>query len=234
MPQSGVQRKARPGELGTAAGYQASGQRPAMTKHRLIVVEDEEGIRTSIRRFFTNNGYEVMGADSVARARKVLDVSRPDAAIVDYRLPDGDGLELLETLKAIDPSIPVVILTAHGSIDLAVRAIKEGAEQFLTKPVELPALLVLVERTLEHRRNRQLKLCGKVPPVPSAPRPIPGGEPGDPQARNAGATGGSLPKHHPPSGGNGDGQGAARGLAAPERASGRGGLRRLELCRPLA
>ncbi len=56
---------------------------------------------------------------------------------MDYSLPDGNALELLPRLKEADPSVPVLILTAHGSVDLAVRAIKEGAEQFLTKPVQL-------------------------------------------------------------------------------------------------
>ena len=59
---------------------------------------------------------------------------------MDFSLPDADGLEVLRLLKAQDPTLPVILLTGHGTIDLAVKAIKEGAEQFLTKPVELPTL----------------------------------------------------------------------------------------------
>jgi hypothetical protein len=84
-----------------------------------------------------------------------------DAAVVDFSLPDGDGLDVLRSVKAQDASVPVVLLTGHGSIDLAVKAIKEGAEQFFTKPVELPALLVVIERALENRRMRQVSLAGK-------------------------------------------------------------------------
>src|SRR5262249_44451226 len=73
----------------------------------------------------------------------------------------GDGLDVLRTLKAQDASLPVVLLTGHGTIDLAVKAIKDGAEQFFTKPVELPALLVVIERALENRRMRQVSLAGK-------------------------------------------------------------------------
>jgi DNA-binding NtrC family response regulator len=87
-------------------------------------------------------------------------VARPDAAIIDYRLADGNALELLPRLKGIYPKIPLVILTAHGSIDLAVQAVKEGAEQFLTKPVELPALLVMLQRLLQEQRNRQQQVVG--------------------------------------------------------------------------
>ena len=57
---------------------------------------------------------------------------------MDFSLRDGDGLDVLRALKAQDPSLPVILLTAHGTIDLAVKAVKEGAEHFLTKPVELP------------------------------------------------------------------------------------------------
>ena len=70
---------------------------------------------------------------------------------MDFSLPDGDGLDVLRALKAQDASLPVVLLTGHGTIDLAVQAIKEGAEQFLTKPVELPALLVVIERGRSRR-----------------------------------------------------------------------------------
>src|SRR5215813_10029789 len=63
----------------------------------------------------------------------------------------GTALDLLPRLREIDSEIALLILTAHGSIDLAVRAIKEGAEQFLTKPLELPALLVILQRILENR-----------------------------------------------------------------------------------
>jgi DNA-binding NtrC family response regulator len=100
-------------------------------------------------------------ADSWQAALEIFQVVRPDAAIIDYVLPDGNALELLPRLKGIDPGIPVIILTAHGSIDLAVRAVKEGADQFLTKPVELPALRVVLQRLLEEQRIRQRQIAGQ-------------------------------------------------------------------------
>jgi DNA-binding NtrC family response regulator len=132
-----------------------------MPESRILLVDDEEDVRRPLRRFFLGKGYDVREADSLASTQSVTPQQRVDLAIVDFSLPDGDGLEVLRLLKAQDATLPVVLLTGHGTIDLAVRAIKEGAEQFLTKPVELPALLVIVERALEHRRMRQVSLAGK-------------------------------------------------------------------------
>jgi DNA-binding NtrC family response regulator len=132
-----------------------------MNNQTFLIVEDEALIRASICSFFTKRGYRVAEAASVAEAQRVFTEARPDATVLDYQLPDGNGIVLMKALKAIDASVPIVILTAHGSIDLAVHAIKEGAEQFLTKPVELPTLLVILERLIEHRRNRQTRLAGR-------------------------------------------------------------------------
>ncbi len=131
-----------------------------MAQHKILIVEDEAGIRFGLRKFLEAKGYEVDEAETCQEAQEVCRGSRPDVALIDYLLPDGTALELLPRLKQIDPSIPVVILTAHGSIELAVRAIKEGAEQFLTKPVALDAVLVMVQRLVEQQRSRQRQLAG--------------------------------------------------------------------------
>ncbi len=132
-----------------------------MPERRVIIVDDEADVRLPLRRYLLGKGYSVVEADSVASLRTALRDESVDAAVVDFSLPDGDGLDVLRSVKAQDPTVPVVLLTGHGSIDLAVKAIKEGAEQFFTKPVELPALLVVIERALENRRMRQVSLAGK-------------------------------------------------------------------------
>jgi DNA-binding NtrC family response regulator len=81
--------------------------------------------------------------------------------ILDHRLPDGNALELLARLRAIEATVPVVILTAYATIELAVAAIKQGAEHFLTKPVELSALLVVLNRLFEKQRNRRKVLASQ-------------------------------------------------------------------------
>jgi DNA-binding NtrC family response regulator len=124
-------------------------------------VDDESGIRFGIRDFLEHQGYEVEEAESCQDAQHIFRSSRPDIVIADYMLPDGTALDLIPRLKEIDANIPLVVLTAHGSIDLAVRAIKEGAEQFLTKPLELPALQVILQRLLERQRNHHKQLASK-------------------------------------------------------------------------
>jgi DNA-binding NtrC family response regulator len=132
-----------------------------MTRPRILVVDDEPGIRFGIREFLEAQGYAVDEAETCSAALELFGAALPDAVILDYVLPDGNALDVLPQLKAIDPSVSAVILTGHGSIDLAVRAIREGAEHFLTKPVELPALLVILKRALENRRAQRQHVARK-------------------------------------------------------------------------
>jgi len=127
-------------------------------KNKILLVDDEEIIRFGIRKFLEHHGYDVLEAANCSEALELFREELPDLALLDYRLPDGDALELLARFKEERDSVPIIILTAHGSIDLAVKAIKEGADQFLTKPVELDALRVIAERSLENRRSRQIEI----------------------------------------------------------------------------
>ncbi len=140
-----------------------------MPPARVLLVDDEEAIRFGIRTFLESNGLQVEEADTCRRAEESCRAAHPDVAILDYQLPDGTALDLLPRVRAIEPDLPVAILTAYGSIDLAVQAVKQGAEQFLTKPVELPALLVLLERMLENRRSQRRQLAER---ASQARRPI--------------------------------------------------------------
>src|SRR4030095_8008107 len=107
-----------------------------MARNRILIVDDEPGVRFGIREFLELHGYQIAAAESCQHARHIFSTARPDIVIADYMLPDGTALDLLPRLKDIDSEIPLLVLTAHGSIDLAVRAIKEGAEQLLTKTIE--------------------------------------------------------------------------------------------------
>ena len=128
-----------------------------MPAARIMIVDDDSAIRFGLREFLEISGYVVSDAASCADAERLFRTLRPDLSLLDYSLPDGNALELLPRLRAIDPDAPAVILTGHGSIDLAVKAIKLGAEQFLTKPVELPALLAVLQRVIENQRVRRAR-----------------------------------------------------------------------------
>jgi len=133
-----------------------------MPRNKVLVVEDDPAIRFGIKDYLESQGYVVLEADGCVAAEVSFRSSRPDAVISDYRLPDGNALELLPRLQGVDEDVPVILLTGHGSVDLAVQAIKEGAEHFLTKPVALPALEVVLRRALENRRTRQRQKAEEV------------------------------------------------------------------------
>jgi len=132
-----------------------------LSRNRVLLVDDDAVIRFSIRHYLELRGMTVTEAESLQTAREMIGRAAADVAIVDFSLPDGDGLELLEHIKSTDPDVPVIVLTGQGSIELAVRAIKERAEQFLTKPVELSALHTLLVRAVENRRFRQQSLVNQ-------------------------------------------------------------------------
>jgi DNA-binding NtrC family response regulator len=123
----------------------------------VLLVEDEPLIRSSLSRFLRKRDIEVVAVANCAEAERAVASSRPDLALVDFELPDGTALRLLPPFR--DAGIPVLVLTGNGSIERAVSAVKEGAEQFLTKPVELEALFNVIERTLENERNRHKQLA---------------------------------------------------------------------------
>jgi DNA-binding NtrC family response regulator len=132
-----------------------------MHKDKVLVVEDEKEVCELLRQYLEGKGYEVATAGTCTQAEQIWRAARPDLTILDYSLPDGNALGLIPRLRAADPTIPVIVLTGYGSIDLAVEAIKVGAEQFLTKPAELATLHVIIQRSLENQRNRRKQLAEK-------------------------------------------------------------------------
>ena len=132
-----------------------------MPKKRIIVGEDDQAIRGALVEFLESLDYEVIEAATCAAIREAFRESSPDAAVLDYSLPDGTALDLLPHLKQSHPTVPLILLTGNAAVQLAVRAIKEGAEQFLTKPVEMSAIAVVLERALKNQRNQQKQLAGR-------------------------------------------------------------------------
>ena len=144
---------------------------------RILIVDDEPGIRFGVRDFLENAGLEVEEAETIAAAERLLRESRPDAVVLDHMLPDGTALDLLPRIREIDSSLPVIVLTGHATIDLAVRAVKEGADQFLAKPVELPALLLMLQRLLESQREKRRQIAGRARQARESVDPFTGASP---------------------------------------------------------
>ena len=127
---------------------------PAIGRGLVLLVEDDPSLSAALTRFLEARGYDAVEAGTCADAARLFQEKRPDLVLTDYDLPDGDALALLARLQERDPGVPVVVLTGHARIELAVQAIKAGAEQFLTKPVDLDALATIIERLIENRRAR--------------------------------------------------------------------------------
>ena len=116
----------------------------------VLVVDDEVQIRKGLRNLLQPKGYRVLEGETGRAAMEMYRSEAPDAAILDYRLDDCDGLHLYERLRNINDSVPAIILTGHPSAELAAQFIQRGVEYFLAKPVEAPILLALLQRCLEN------------------------------------------------------------------------------------
>jgi len=109
---------------------------------RLLVVDDDDAYRTRLVRALRDRGFEVEGAASVVEATGKLRSFRPGRAILDLRLGDGSGIELMKSLLALDPTLECLVLTGYGSIATAVEAVRHGAIDYLTKPVDADEILL--------------------------------------------------------------------------------------------
>jgi DNA-binding NtrC family response regulator len=127
--------------------------RPRVAADRpILLVEDKDSLRAMLRHALEAQGHSVVEARDQAEAEAALRATLPDVVLSDLRLPDGDGFGVLRASKELDPELPVIVMTAFGSIQDAVSAMKEGALDFLAKPVDPEHLLLLVERALVQRR----------------------------------------------------------------------------------
>ena len=132
----------------------------ASQSHYLImVVDDEEEIRLSLCDFLELEGYETMVASNGAKALLALETHTPQMIISDLMMPEVDGLTLLDEISRRHIQIPVIIMTAYASVDRAIQAMKNGAADFVTKPLDLDYLLQVVERVKERiRMAEQIKI----------------------------------------------------------------------------
>jgi two-component system response regulator AtoC len=114
----------------------------------ILVVDDQHSIRLMLESGLSLNGFRVSCARSGAEALAAAGTEEFDAVISDVYMPDGDGLKMVQDLRALLPSLPIVLMTAQGSVELAVRAVEEGATDFIAKPFEVSAVAALLRRHL--------------------------------------------------------------------------------------
>ncbi len=130
-------------------------------RESILVVDDEAGVRTSLTGILGDEGYLVDAVESGEACLIALEGRRYDLLLLDVWLPKMDGIETLTRVRALDSDVPVVVMSGHGSIETAVKAVREGAQDFVEKPLSLEKTLLVVKNALRQRRleteNRALK-----------------------------------------------------------------------------
>src|SRR5579872_5939826 len=122
---------------------------------KLLIVDDEHSVRDSLNKWFREEGYEVGTAESASEALSRVAEQRWDAALLDIKMPGTDGIELQRRLHEVDPQLVVIMMTGYASVDTAVAALKNGAYDYITKPLDPDDVAHLVRNALAHRRSQE-------------------------------------------------------------------------------
>ncbi len=123
-----------------------------MSRGFIAVCDDELLIRLWLEEHLSDAGFQVRSYEHGTELIDAVESERPDLVLLDLRLPDGSGLDFLKRIKAFDPNIAVIMVSAHGEVETAVQAVRDGAHHFLEKPIVLPELLLLIDKALEALR----------------------------------------------------------------------------------
>jgi DNA-binding NtrC family response regulator len=145
--------------------------------NRVLVVEDDALVQEFIVDGLEADGFEVGRADGLGKAFMEVQKSPPDIILTDYQLRDGTAFDLLNWLNTRDIRTPVILFTGHASIDLAVQAVKKGAEQFIPKPVDIGYLITVLRRSIENSRVQQKDMVNKLDRARYARDPFLGNSP---------------------------------------------------------
>jgi DNA-binding NtrC family response regulator len=126
-----------------------------MRIQNIYIIEDEEILRVSLADELREAGYKIQEFDDPIKALQVIQKNPPDVVITDIKMPQMDGMELLSQIKSINSDTTVILMTAYGSVESAVEAMKKGAYDYITKPFQLEEMLLLLERIKELRSLKQ-------------------------------------------------------------------------------
>jgi two-component system NtrC family response regulator/two-component system response regulator HydG len=122
------------------------------SKGRVVVIDDEVNAASALETLLREDGYEALSANDPRSALLLVEKEDPDVVLTDLRMPGMDGIELLSRVKQIRPDTMVVLMTAYGTVKTAVRAMKLGAEDYLSKPIDVEELEVVLQKTIEKKR----------------------------------------------------------------------------------
>ena len=138
-----------------------------MPRPRILVIDDEAAIRDSLKMTLEYEGYEFVAAATGQEGLALAERETPDLVVLDVKMPGMDGLEVLDRLRAMNESLPVIVISGHGTIGTAVEATKKGAFDFIEKPFASERVLVSLRNALDQRRlrdeNRTLEEGGRNP-----------------------------------------------------------------------
>ncbi len=123
-----------------------------MASERILIVDDEDGMRRLLGRVLSREGYETTTVASGAEALQQVARDHFDLVVTDIKMPEMDGLQLLEELKEFDPSLPIIVMTAYGTVENAVQALRAGAYDYIAKPFETDEIKLTVAKALERER----------------------------------------------------------------------------------
>jgi DNA-binding NtrC family response regulator len=140
------------GDRGAVSTVSAREGGARLAQGAVLLVEDKPSLRQMLRMALDAGGHVVFEASDVAEAHALLQRHRPALVLTDLKLPDGDGFGVLRASKDCDPDLPVIVMTAYGGVQEAVRAMREGALDFLAKPIDPDHLQMIVARAIEQRR----------------------------------------------------------------------------------
>jgi two-component system, NtrC family, nitrogen regulation response regulator GlnG len=142
--------------------------------HKILIVDDEKSVRYSFSKILNTGKFELFEAENFDTAMEKFQSVKPDIAIVDIEMPGKTGLDLLKAIKELSPQTPVIIVTAFGSGDRVIRAMKFGAYEYIEKPFDVPSLINLIDealRSVESKTDNEASQTKKIKIIPKKPIP---------------------------------------------------------------
>ena len=125
--------------------------------YKLLIVDDEQSVRYSFKKLLNSPHYAIIEASNATEAIDSFRSGKPDLVILDIEMPGKDGIQVLKEMNDINPNIPVIIITAYGSGDRVIKAMKYGAYEYVEKPFDIPKLIFVIEEALKNSSKEETK-----------------------------------------------------------------------------